>query len=113
LIWFVLLCCDITSGCDFTSGVNTDGEGPDSTQAHSVYRCTHKGTHTHTHTHTHTKVHTHAHIHTQSMEEETSGLKQILQGMANSVKADDDALADFREVSFKGYIQNIFQHMIP
>jgi len=33
------------------------------------------------------------------MEEETSGLKQILQGMANSVKADDDALSDFREVS--------------
>eukprot|EP00983_Pelagomonas_calceolata_P106229 1159211-Pelagomonas_calceolata.AAC.5 len=35
------------------------------------------------------------------MEEETSGLKQILQGMANSVKADDDALGDFREVSDK------------
>jgi len=33
----------------------------------------------------------------RSMEEETSGLKQILQGMANSVKADDDALGDFRE----------------
>lgn len=38
------------------------------------------------------------HVRTQSMEEETGSLKQILQGMANSVKADDDALADFREV---------------
>ena len=33
------------------------------------------------------------------MEGETSGLKQNLQAMGNAVKADDDALGDFREVS--------------
>ena len=32
------------------------------------------------------------------MEDETSSLKQSLQGMLNSVKADDEALGDFREV---------------
>ena len=35
----------------------------------------------------------------QSLEEETSVLKQSLLGMLNSIRADDDALADFREVS--------------
>lgn len=37
------------------------------------------------------------------MEEETSALRQSLQGMLNSIRADDDALADFREVGV-GYI---------
>lgn len=32
------------------------------------------------------------------MEEETSALKQSLQGMLNAVKTDTDALGDFREV---------------
>ena len=34
----------------------------------------------------------------KSLEEETNSLKQSLQGMLNSLRADDEALADFREV---------------
>ncbi|KAG1666542.1 hypothetical protein FOA52_014439 [Chlamydomonas sp. UWO 241] len=37
----------------------------------------------------------------KSMEEETSGLRASLQGMLNSIRADDDALADFREKVLK------------
>ena len=35
----------------------------------------------------------------QSLEVETNALKQSLQGMLNSIRADEDALADFREAS--------------
>uniref|UniRef100_A0A7R9Z5P3 Nucleoporin Nup54 alpha-helical domain-containing protein n=1 Tax=Chlamydomonas euryale TaxID=1486919 RepID=A0A7R9Z5P3_9CHLO len=37
----------------------------------------------------------------KGMEEETSALQQSLQGMLNSIRADDDALADFREKVLK------------
>lgn len=33
------------------------------------------------------------------MAEETGALKQALQSLANAIQADDNALADFREVS--------------
>jgi hypothetical protein len=36
----------------------------------------------------------------QSMEEEASGLRQSLQGTLKSIHGDNEALADFREVSF-------------
>jgi hypothetical protein len=34
----------------------------------------------------------------QSMAEETSALKQALQSLANAIHADDESLADFRQV---------------